>query len=153
MKELYELSEGERRLWAKTLLNAKRTLEKGDPYDKMEAYEWLLSEEYGERVNTFLGICVMLDLDPDSTRKEIMDASGYDATKKHIVQHKAARPGPRATFLTAFGETKQISKWEEDDRCKVTRNALKHRVNDLRWSVEESITTEPMNSGKKGQTK
>lgn len=43
--------------------------------------------------------------------------------------------------LTAFGETKPLAEWVEDERCSVTYQTLSHRINNLKWPVEEAITT------------
>jgi hypothetical protein len=41
--------------------------------------------------------------------------------------------------MTAFGETKQMAEWLEDDRCLVGRDTLKNRV--FRgWTDEDAIS-------------
>jgi hypothetical protein len=49
----------------------------------------------------------------------------------------------RNVFLTAFGETKCMSDWLADKRCKVKGNGLKERLKTGKWSNEEAITTPP----------
>lgn len=44
-------------------------------------------------------------------------------------------------FLTAFGETKSLSEWCDDPRCKTTYDRLKSRVFNQGWDHEEAIST------------
>lgn len=43
-------------------------------------------------------------------------------------------------FITAFGETKCVSEWVEDQRCVVSQSILVDRLN-LNWNPEEAIAT------------
>lgn len=45
--------------------------------------------------------------------------------------------------LTAFGETKSILGWLEDERCQVNRIQLQHRVR-RNWEAERAISTPPV---------
>ena len=44
-------------------------------------------------------------------------------------------------LLTAFGETKSLKDWAEDERCKVSYGALHDRIRNLGWDAERAITT------------
>ena len=55
-------------------------------------------------------------------------------------QHDAG-PGPKR-FVTAFGETKGVSEWARDPRCKVTLVTLLRRL-DRGMSPVEAITAKP----------
>lgn len=44
--------------------------------------------------------------------------------------------------ITAFGETKTLLDWSQDQRCSVTYGALKHRLQ-YGWSAEHAITAQP----------
>lgn len=48
-------------------------------------------------------------------------------------------------FLTAFGETKTMKQWSEDDRCVVSYVTLKHRISRSKWPHEAALTTPPRN--------
>lgn len=43
-------------------------------------------------------------------------------------------------LITAFGETKCMAEWCEDERCSVYPNTIKHRINILKWDTEKAIT-------------
>ena len=54
-----------------------------------------------------------------------------------------ARNRRSGRYLTAFGETKLLVEWEEDERCKVWRDTLSYRL-ETGWEVEEAISTPPL---------
>ena len=45
-------------------------------------------------------------------------------------------------LITAFGETKTMSDWAEDPRCKVIYTTLRRRMG-FRWNAERAIATPP----------
>lgn len=49
--------------------------------------------------------------------------------------------------ITAFGETKCITDWSSDNRCKVSVRGLSDRIFKWKWEVERAITTDKMNKG------
>lgn len=49
-------------------------------------------------------------------------------------------------IITAFGESKIVSKWVQDDRCKVNRKTLSKRVGSG-WGEERAIVTPPRRWG------
>lgn len=56
-----------------------------------------------------------------------------------VVQNNNTR---RTRFLTAFGETKPLSYWAKDERCKVCWNTLATRIQ-KGWDHERSIACPP----------
>lgn len=49
-------------------------------------------------------------------------------------------PGPQAKILVeAFGETKTIRQWAEDERCRVPKTTLRERLSNG-WAPEQAIT-------------
>lgn len=53
-------------------------------------------------------------------------------------------------WLTAFGETKNVTDWANDSRCKVTMGGLRNRIgrDKANWpNIEEAITTPPETRG------
>lgn len=44
---------------------------------------------------------------------------------------------------TAFGESKSLAEWSQDDRCKVSRSILRKRVSKEGRALEEAMTTPP----------
>jgi len=53
-----------------------------------------------------------------------------------------ARNSRRATLLTAFGETKPLTAWAEDSRCRIRVKSLRTRIR-AGWTHEEAIATPP----------
>ena len=53
----------------------------------------------------------------------------------------------RTINITAFGETKCLTDWSNDPRCKVSHTGLRHRIIDLKWEAEKAIQTNPLNRG------
>ena len=51
------------------------------------------------------------------------------------------RERPPRRFMTAFGETKPISKWFADPRCLVTSATVYKRMEGEGWSFEQAIST------------
>jgi hypothetical protein len=51
--------------------------------------------------------------------------------------------------ITAFGETKCMAEWLEDERCLVKIDAIRDRIK-KGWDGERILTTPPHSSGKKG---
>lgn len=51
-------------------------------------------------------------------------------------------------FLTAFGETKSLAEWTDDDRCRVSLRRLWSRLtggkNKTKWNPESAISTPPI---------
>lgn len=53
-----------------------------------------------------------------------------------------SRNNKRAIMLTAFGETKNLTAWLEDERCKVKLDSLRERIKE-NWNHEKAISTPP----------
>ncbi len=51
--------------------------------------------------------------------------------------------GNRRVFLTAFGETKYLTEWVRDVRCKVKIHLLRARLDKLKWHPEDAISIPP----------
>lgn len=47
----------------------------------------------------------------------------------------------RSVYFSAFGETKTLKKWSEDERCSVPVSVLNQRIRSLGWSVERAVCT------------
>jgi hypothetical protein len=62
---------------------------------------------------------------------------------------KVARNKKGNVNITAFGETKCMSAWLEDERCLVKLDSLRDRFK-KGWDGERILTTPPHSSGKKG---
>jgi hypothetical protein len=79
-----------------------------------------------------------------------IDPNGdYVPSNIRYVSRKEQVRNTRSTrWLTAFGETKKVAEWVEDERCKVTRYCLISRIT-LGWSPEWAITA-PSGSRKNG---
>jgi hypothetical protein len=68
---------------------------------------------------------------------------GYLPTNCRWVTDKIQCNNTRANiFITAFGETKTIAQWVEDERCSISWNGLSRRINDG-WEYEIAITALP----------
>jgi hypothetical protein len=53
-------------------------------------------------------------------------------------------------LITAWGETKPLTAWIEDQRCKCSESGLRHRLfpykkHNRKWSAEDAISTPPLN--------
>jgi hypothetical protein len=54
-------------------------------------------------------------------------------------------------MITAFGETKHIIEWLNDERCKVQNNALRYRIR-AGWEPEKALTQPPERKSKQNIT-
>ena len=133
----------EKKLWTYVLIDALKTLNKGNPKDRREAYEWFLSDKYEYAINSFLGICETLDFDPNKIRGRILEL----ALPIPNMPMRKKRMATGSVFLTAFGETKSIQEWARDSRCNVARNTITNRIYTLKWEHERAITTPALNGG------
>jgi hypothetical protein len=61
-----------------------------------------------------------------------------------------ARNKRNNAYVTAFGETKSLSAWAEDDRCVVKLSALTKRIRCMGWDAERAIITPRANTGPRG---
>lgn len=69
----------------------------------------------------------------------------YGPDNCHFVTSKENNRNRRSTrMVTAFGETKCLNAWIEDERCKISRRGLMHRLNSG-IPPEEAISTESSN--------
>lgn len=83
------------------------------------ARKWNLAQEYfAERVAAG-------DLAPSKERRA------------HV---KAPEPRHAEYILDAFGESKNLTAWGQDPRCVVSRQALYHRIVDMKMDPEDAIT-------------
>lgn len=51
--------------------------------------------------------------------------------------------------ITAFGETKTVAQWVEDERCPVNYDTLIQRLRKTDWTAEEMVTTPSQPNGQK----
>lgn len=73
----------------------------------------------------------------------------YEPGNIRFVSSKINNRNRRNTpFVTAFGETKCLSEWAEDSRCKVGYKTLRDRLHGKKkvvWNPEKAISTPPLN--------
>lgn len=67
----------------------------------------------------------------------------------HQEKKETQRKSKSAVMITAFGETKCMTAWLEDERCLVKLDALRDRYK-KGWDGENILTTPPSSSGFKG---
>jgi len=60
-----------------------------------------------------------------------------------------ARNRHTTIVLTAFGETKSLMEWIDDERCNAKRDAIVQRIRTLGWGTEKAITTSPRGKSNK----
>jgi hypothetical protein len=66
---------------------------------------------------------------------------GYSPDNCRWVTRKVnSRNTRRNRFLTAFGETKTLEEWTEDERCRVHRETIRRRLA-RGWADEDAIST------------
>lgn len=77
----------------------------------------------------------------DLTLDRIDNNKGYEPSNcKWSTYVEQARNRHTAIILTAFGETKPLMKWIDDERCRANRDAIVQRVSNLGWNAEDAIT-------------
>lgn len=64
-----------------------------------------------------------------------------------VTQSENKRNTSQNLNITAFGETKCLTDWIADPRCKMSWGGLRHRIVDLKWDAEIAIQTPPFNKG------
>ncbi len=68
----------------------------------------------------------------------------YEPSNCHWVEPVVNQKNRRITrWGTAFGETKTITDWSQDPRCKVIRRTFEARL-EYGWTVEKALTTDVM---------
>lgn len=105
-----------------------------------------------ERWNSFQTFAEDMGERPEGMQIDRIDNDGnYEPENCRWVtstENHRNRRGNR--LLTAFGETKTMAEWLEDDRCAVSKNTLKNRV--FRgWPDEEAITSPTTNKWRTGR--
>lgn len=55
-------------------------------------------------------------------------------------RYEQSRNKRNSVFLTAFGETKCIADWYNDERCIVSKNQIAYRINKMGWDAEKAMT-------------
>lgn len=100
--------------------------------------KWALSNGYAENL----------------TIERIKNSSGYSPDNCRWATMKEQQRNRRSNHLvTAFGETKTITEWTEDPRCRVTKYALRVRLVLQGMDPEQAITHPPLNRGLKRRYK
>lgn len=59
-----------------------------------------------------------------------------------ITRKEAQSNRSNIKFITAWEETKSMSNWLEDPRCKVCRSTLQFRIK-LGWDIERALSSMP----------
>lgn len=67
---------------------------------------------------------------------------------RFVTPKKNSNNKRNTVYVTAFGETKPLSEWADDLRCKVGRIQLWGRLNSKKWTPEAAITTPSLPRGK-----
>jgi hypothetical protein len=79
------------------------------------------------------------------------NSQGYSPSNCRFVSLTENLRNRRITkLITAWGETKPLTAWIEDSRCKCSESGLRHRLfpqrtNNRKWSAEDAISTPPLN--------
>lgn len=72
----------------------------------------------------------------------INNDGNYEPSNCHWVTHKENSRNTRRNHpLTAFGDTKSIAEWVDDNRCVVKYDVLQWRITCGHWNAEIAITT------------
>lgn len=74
------------------------------------------------------------------------DTNGnYAPDNCHWVTQKRNKRNRRSNHIvSAFGETKTIAEWAEDERCKVNARTLQGRIGTYKMDAERAISTPPL---------
>lgn len=102
--------------------------------------------------NTFYEWCIANDFSQDFQLDRIDNDGPYSPTNCRFVSRSENSLNKRTTkMLTAFGVTKPIVKWIDDDRCLVTYDTIQARLG-RGWSVEDAICIPAHSTRKKSGT-
>lgn len=95
-------------------------------YNSYKAYKkWALANGYQEG----------LEID------RIDNDKGYDPDNcRFVTPRENCNNRSRTTFVTAFGETKPLTYWVDDQRCVVNKSTLESRIR-RGWNPEEALQT------------
>lgn len=97
--------------------------------DSFEAFrDWAFASGYTDDL-TIDRIDVNGNYEPDNCRWVDM-----------VTQMRNTR---RAKYVTAFGETKELNGWADDNRCVVNFETLKARIFRYGWGAERAMVTPP----------
>jgi len=81
----------------------------------------------------------------DRLRRGWSPESALSTPPNNVKRKSWAHPAnkDRRVSITAFGETKYLTEWVKDERCKVKIHLLRVRLNKLRWSPEDALSIPP----------
>jgi len=70
---------------------------------------------------------------------------GYCPSNCRFVTHSQNCRNRRSNrYITAWGETKIVTEWADDPRCKVSINTLYNRIANYGWEAERAISEPPV---------
>lgn len=102
----------------------------------------IVCEEYKNNPEKFVKDSIELGWKPGLEPDRIDNDGIYIKDNIRYVTKKENNRNKRNNhLLTAFGETKTLVEWSEDDRCVVCYGTLSTRINKLKWNPKEAITT------------
>jgi len=98
-------------------------------------------QEWQESFASFKEWALSAGYSDDKEIDRIDNDGNYEPNNcRWVTRKENARNTGRAILLTAFGETKCIAEWGDDERCVVTRHTLLGRIK-RGWSPEDAIRT------------
>ena len=84
-------------------------------------------------------------LELDRTNNDV----GYSASNcRFVTPSENSRNRRSNRYLTAYGETKLMIEWAEDERCKVSNGTLIQRINTYKWDDQKAISQPSRNKRK-----
>jgi len=99
--------------------------------------------------NKFYEWCMANGVKPELVLDRRNNDGNYEPKNCRFVTRKENANNKSNNFnITAFGETKTLAQWSEDDRCKVAVRTLWKRLS-MGWDAEESISSRANQSGRK----
>lgn len=97
------------------------------------------------KFNNFLKWALENGYQEGLTIERLDNNKGYSPENCTWIERSKQTMNRRCTkWITAFGETKPLSYWENDPRCKIKHNALYHRIVHLGWDHELAVTAPPI---------
>lgn len=105
-------------------------------------------KEWQKDFNTFYNWAMSNGWKQGLTLERINNNGNYEPTNCCFVTRKQqAQNRSTCLYLEAFGEIKLLKDWFQDSRCVASRSTVIRRLN-LKWILEEALTTKPMKTGR-----
>ena len=103
--------------------------------------------------NKFYSWCIDNGIQSDLFLDRIDNDGDYSPSNCRFVTRKQNNNNKsNNTYLTAFGETKTLSEWTDDKRCKVEYSTLQRRLR-LGWHSEDAISIKSGEGGRQYKPK